>query len=473
MASAKRISPPKQSAKKVSNESAPAANGKPKKKAAPRLSPQRKAQAVRVLERLKADYPGATCALENETPFELLIATILSAQCTDVRVNMVTPELFRRWPDAKAMAKAPIQHLEKAIQSTGFYRNKAKNIKAASQAMVERHGGDVPRDIEAMITLPGVGRKTANVVLGTAFGMATGVVVDTHVTRLSKRLGLTDHTDAGKIEQDLMHLIPQNEWVDFAHRMIFHGRQICDARKPKCTECSMQSFCPKIGVEIKKVTKLRLVKNDQLQKRSVKNPDPRPLNPPPSPMILSGQSIRERLGNDIIIDPYDEGQLNPNSYNLTLHNELMVYEELMLDMARPNRVRRIEIPADGLVLSPNQLYLARTSEKTTTHNLVPQIEGRSSIGRLGLFVHVTAGFGDVGFSGYWTLEMFAIHPVRIYPGIPICQIFYHEICGPIEEYASKYQHNRDIQPSLLFEELNSHRKHDPQLPLFGIERSNG
>jgi dCTP deaminase len=190
-------------------------------------------------------------------------------------------------------------------------------------------------------------------------------------------------------------------------------------------------------------------------------------------MILSGQAIRERLGNDIVIDPFDAAQLNPNSYNLTLHNELMVYEELMLDMARPNRVRRIEIPPDGLVLSPNQLYLARTSEKTTTHNLVPQIEGRSSIGRLGLFVHVTAGFGDVGFSGYWTLEMFAVHPVRIYPGIPICQIFYHEICGPIEEYASKYQHNRDIQPSLLFEELNSHRKHDPQLPLFGMERANG
>jgi dCTP deaminase len=189
-------------------------------------------------------------------------------------------------------------------------------------------------------------------------------------------------------------------------------------------------------------------------------------------MILSGQAIRERLGKDIVIDPFNEMQLNPNSYNLTLHNELMVYEELTLDMAKANRVRRIEIPKDGLVLSPQHLYLARTAERTTTHNLVPQIEGRSSIGRLGLFVHVTAGFGDVGFSGYWTLEMFAIHQVRIYPGIPICQIFYHEICGQIEEYASKYQHNRDIQPSLMFEELNAHRKLDPQLPLtFGLERS--
>jgi endonuclease-3 len=252
MATAKRISLPKQRAVKVSTESASTTNGKPKKKTAPRVSPHRKAQAARVLERLKADYPGATCALENETPFELLVATILSAQCTDARVNMVTPELFRRWPDAKAMAKAPIPQLEKVIQSTGFYHNKAKNIKAASQAMVDRHGGDVPRDIEAMVALPGVGRKTANVVLGTAFGMATGVVVDTHVARLSKRLGLTDHTDAVKIEQDLMQLIPQNEWVDFSHRMIFHGRQICMARNPNCPGCSMNSFCPKIGVKIKK-----------------------------------------------------------------------------------------------------------------------------------------------------------------------------------------------------------------------------
>jgi dCTP deaminase len=191
-------------------------------------------------------------------------------------------------------------------------------------------------------------------------------------------------------------------------------------------------------------------------------------------MILSGQAIRERLGSDIIIDPFDESRLNPNSYNLTLHNELMVYEELMLDMAKANRVRRIDVPPEGLVLSPNQLYLARTVERTVTHNLVPQIEGRSSVGRLGLFVHVTAGFGDVGFSGYWTLEMFAVHPVRIYAGIPICQIIYHEICGPYDEYANKYQHNRDIQPSLLFKELSSYREHDPQLPLnFGIERPRG
>jgi dCTP deaminase len=190
-------------------------------------------------------------------------------------------------------------------------------------------------------------------------------------------------------------------------------------------------------------------------------------------MILSGQAIRDRLGSDIIIEPFDESHLNPNSYNLTLHNEVMVYEEVVLDMAKANRVRRITIPPEGLILGPNQLYLGRTVERTETHNFVPMIEGRSSVGRLGLFVHVTAGFGDVGFCGYWTLEMFAVQPVRIYAGVPICQIFFHEITGAITEYASeKYQHNHDIQPSLLFKELNPEAEKDPQLQLnFGMERS--
>ena len=190
-------------------------------------------------------------------------------------------------------------------------------------------------------------------------------------------------------------------------------------------------------------------------------------------MILSGQEIRARIGGDVKIDPFNPAALNPNSYNLTLHDELMVYEEVVLDMAKANRVRRIELPEGGLVLNPNQLYLARTCERTVTHNLVPQIEGRSSIGRLGLFVHVTAGFGDVGFAGYWTLEMFAVQPVRIYPGVPICQIFYHQIVGEITEYDSdKYQHNHDIQPSLMFKELNPGSDRDPQLKLnFGMERS--
>lgn len=182
-------------------------------------------------------------------------------------------------------------------------------------------------------------------------------------------------------------------------------------------------------------------------------------------MILSGNEIQRRLGGDIVIEPFDESRLNPNSYNLALHDELIVYEEVVLDMAKENRVRRVEIPPEGLVLSPNHLYLGRTIEKTTTHNLVPQIEGRSSVGRLGLFVHVTAGFGDAGFSGYWTLEMYSIQPVRIYPGVPICQIFYHELTGEVTEYASKYQHNRDIQPSLLYEELCAEGEADPQMPL--------
>ncbi len=190
-------------------------------------------------------------------------------------------------------------------------------------------------------------------------------------------------------------------------------------------------------------------------------------------MVLSGLQIREQLGKNIVIEPFDETRLNPNSYNLALHDELMVYEELVLDMRKPSRVRRITIPEEGLVLTPGQLYLGRTAERTETHNLVPMIEGRSSVGRLGLFVHVTAGFGDVGFCGYWTLEMFAVQPVRIYAGVPICQIFYHEIGGPFVEYSSdKYQHNNDIQPSLLFKELNPrcHRPAKDQLP-FGMESS--
>jgi dCTP deaminase len=192
-------------------------------------------------------------------------------------------------------------------------------------------------------------------------------------------------------------------------------------------------------------------------------------------MVLSGLEIKERIGGDINIDPFDPARLNPNSYNLSLHDELMIYEEVVLDMRRPNRVRRMHIPPEGLELQPHQLYLGRTVERTETHNLVPMIEGRSSIGRLGLFVHVTAGFGDVGFCGYWTLEMFAVQPVRIYAGVSICQIFYHEIRGAFVPYRSdKYQNNTDIQPSLLFKELSPDNKPDPQMKLpFGMELSHG
>jgi endonuclease-3 len=200
------------------------------------------------VKQLAADYPDVTCALENETPFQLLVATILSAQCTDARVNVVTPVLFGKWPGPAELANAPIKAIEKVIQSTGFFRNKAKSIKACSKVLMAEHGGQVPQEMEQLVALPGVGRKTANVVLGTAYGLSTGVVVDTHVSRISRRLGLTKHTDAVKIEQDLMRLVPQKEWVDLAHRMIHHGRRICVARKAKCEMCSMKGFCPKIGV---------------------------------------------------------------------------------------------------------------------------------------------------------------------------------------------------------------------------------
>ncbi len=180
-------------------------------------------------------------------------------------------------------------------------------------------------------------------------------------------------------------------------------------------------------------------------------------------MILTGPEIEKQLGEKIFIDPYDPQLLNPNSYNLRLHDELLVYESLELDMRKENPFRRYHIPEEGFVLRPNQLYLARTIERTETHGYVPMLEGRSSIARLGLFVHMSAGFGDVGFNGHWTLEMFAVHPIRVYAGVEVCQIFYHTLEGDIREYDSgKYQNNRDIQPSLLHRELEP----DPQMGLF-------
>ncbi len=207
-----------------------------------------KPQATKVLRRLKADYPEAPCALNHKSPFQLLIATILSAQCTDKRVNLVTQDLFRKYKKPADFAAAPLKDIEKGVQSTGFFRNKAKNIKTCSTQLLERHGGKVPQEIESLVALAGVGRKTANVVLGTAFGLATGVVVDTHVGRLSRRLGLTEAKDAVKVERDLIVLLPKKEWIQFSHRMIYHGRAICSARKPLCGECSMKRFCPQVGV---------------------------------------------------------------------------------------------------------------------------------------------------------------------------------------------------------------------------------
>jgi endonuclease-3 len=210
---------------------------------------QSKRYAAKVVRALKRDYADVTCALTHENAFQLLIATILSAQCTDERVNIVTKDLFAVYPTAREMAKAPIGKLEKIIQSTGFFRNKAKNIKSCCQELVERFDGQVPKDLDDLVQLPGIGRKTANVVLGTAYGLATGVVVDTHVGRISRRLGLTEHEDPVKVERDLMAQVPKKEWINFSHRLIHHGRRICKARKPDCEACGMNGFCPRIGVE--------------------------------------------------------------------------------------------------------------------------------------------------------------------------------------------------------------------------------
>ncbi len=204
-------------------------------------------RALRIVRLLAKAYPTAKCALEHETPLQLLIATILSAQCTDVRVNMVTPALFARYPDARAFAEANSRELETAIQSTGFFRNKTRNIIACCRKLVEDYGGQVPGSMEDLVHLPGVGRKTANVILGNAFD-TPGITVDTHVRRLSRRLGLTKQDDPEKIERDLMQVIAKKDWTMFSHRMIFHGRQVCFARKPNCTGCILTKLCPKIGV---------------------------------------------------------------------------------------------------------------------------------------------------------------------------------------------------------------------------------
>jgi endonuclease-3 len=208
-----------------------------------------KKRAGDIVRLLRREYTDATCSLSFTNPLELLVATVLSAQCTDERVNIVTKDLFKKFRSAADYARAPIAELEKAIQSTGFFRSKAKSIQNCCRLLAEQYDGNVPQTIEQLVELPGVGRKTANVVLGTIFGIASGVVVDTHVARLSARMGLTKHTDAVKIETDLVALLPSKEWVAFSHRMIQHGRKVCMARKPKCDVCALSAVCPKIGVE--------------------------------------------------------------------------------------------------------------------------------------------------------------------------------------------------------------------------------
>jgi endonuclease-3 len=209
----------------------------------------RAARAAEICRRLAGAYPDAACSLDFRTPFQLLVATILSAQCTDKRVNMVTSGLFRRWPTPAALAAAAPGDVEEAIRSTGFFRSKAKSIRGCCKGLVDRHGSEVPRTLEELVRLPGVGRKTANVVMGSAFGEPTGVVVDTHVGRISRRLGLTRQTDAVRAERDLSRVLPRDEWIAFSHRLIEHGRTVCLARRPRCEGCVLRYLCPRVGVK--------------------------------------------------------------------------------------------------------------------------------------------------------------------------------------------------------------------------------
>ena len=217
----------------------------PSRKLAPKLPPK-KQRALEILLRLKRLYPEAPCTLNYETPVQLMVATILAAQCTDERVNLVTPALFARFPDAIAFASADLLELETLVRSTGFYRNKAKNIQAACHLIVTEFGGEVPQRMEDLLRLPGVARKTANVVLAHAFGINAGVTVDTHVRRLTNRLGLTEETDPIKIERDLMKLLPQPDWENWSIRIIYHGRAVCNARSPACDRCQLADLCPSV-----------------------------------------------------------------------------------------------------------------------------------------------------------------------------------------------------------------------------------
>jgi endonuclease-3 len=218
-------------------------------------------RALEILIRLKRLYPEAPCTLNYETPLQLLVATILSAQCTDERVNQVTPALFARFPDAAAFARADVEDIETLIRSTGFYRNKAKNIQASCRMIMAEFGGQVPKRMEELLTLPGVARKTANVVLAHAYDIHQGVTVDTHVKRLSNRLGLTEHTDPIRIERDLMRLLPQLEWENWSIRLVYHGRAICKAQKPQCDNCVLADLCPSAELSIVAPTQVGIVKS--------------------------------------------------------------------------------------------------------------------------------------------------------------------------------------------------------------------
>jgi endonuclease-3 len=242
MATASKTTAKKRPAKATTTAAAktPAAKKKVSDKPQLKTSP---ARIAKIIAGLQKAYPGATCALVHSNPWELLVATILSAQCTDARVNMVTPTLFRRFPTPAAMAKASLPEIEELIRTTGFYHNKAKSISGAANGVVERFGGKVPQTMDELLTLPGVARKTGNVVLGVAYGIADGIVVDTHVLRLTRRLELTLNTEPKKVEQDLIKIIPKDHWIDFSHELILHGRAVCIARKPRCADCTIEPEC--------------------------------------------------------------------------------------------------------------------------------------------------------------------------------------------------------------------------------------
>ncbi|MGH9716005.1 MAG: endonuclease III [Candidatus Acidiferrales bacterium] len=238
-----------QKKKPARNKSAPAKKLAKARRPKPRATANGRAKGAdparvrAILQKLDDAYPAATCALKHANPFQLLIATILSAQCTDERVNQVTPKLFEKYRKPSDFAYANPAELEQGIRSTGFFRNKSKSIMGASKKIVEEFHGEVPKTMDQILTLPGVARKTGNVVLGTAFGIASGIVVDTHVQRLAGRLDLTKNTDPKKIEQDLMQVVPHDKWILFAHQLIWHGRRVCQARKPRCIECNLVRIC--------------------------------------------------------------------------------------------------------------------------------------------------------------------------------------------------------------------------------------
>jgi endonuclease-3 len=239
-------------AKKVGTKKKVSGKAGPEKKAGAKAKASASGKAAKgtepkrvaaILAKLDQAYPNATCELKHESPFQLLVSTILSAQCTDVRVNQVTESLFKKYTSPEAFAYATPSELEKEIRPTGFFRNKTKSIMGASKAIVEQFGGQVPHTMEEILTLPGVARKTGNVVLGTAYGLASGIVVDTHVLRLSRRLDLTRHEEPKKVEEDLLKIIPKEKWISFSHQLIWHGRRVCVARKPKCVECNLEPLC--------------------------------------------------------------------------------------------------------------------------------------------------------------------------------------------------------------------------------------